>query len=448
MSRFRQLSMTVVLIFSSAAQATTLSAAQADRPNILFLIADDMGIDASPCYPGRELKARMPNLERLCARGLVYDKVWTYAVCSPTRAALTTGRYGFRTGIGFVIDPQAPADLALSEKEVSLHRLLASAPKPYAVAHIGKWHLAHRDIAETHPAKMGVAHFDGHLPGTPMPGYGQWNRTVNGKSTRSTEYMTSAFTNAAIDWIGGQSQPWLMWLAYTAPHEPYHVPPSHLHSRTDIVATPEAARARPLASFHAMLEALDTEIGRLLASLTQEVAANTLVIFLGDNGSAREVYRGDAEQGRSKGTLYQGGISVPLIIAGAGVTRMGERDDTLIDATDLFATISDVASAPVTHKIDGRSFKSTFATAGSAAPKLVYSELFGSWLRGPRRQSLGWTLRDDRYKLIQWEQGTAALFDLVQDPNETRDLLASPVSPGIEERAARLRAANEALKLR
>lgn len=430
----------------AASQVMPVSAGQSDRPNILFLIADDMGIDASPCYPGREPKARMPNLERLCARGIVYDKVWTYALCSPTRAALTTGRYGFRTGIGFVIDPQAPADMALSEKEVSLHRLLASAPDPYAVAHIGKWHLAQRAIAENHPAKMGVAHFDGYLSGAPAPGYGQWNRTVNGKSARSTEYMTSAFTNAAIDWIGRQNRPWLMWLAYSAPHTPYHVPPSHLHSRTDLTSAAEAARENPLPHFHAMLEALDTEIGRLLASLAPDVAANTLVIFLGDNGSAREVYRGDADGGRSKATLYQGGIAVPLIVAGAGVTRQGERDDTLVDATDLFATIADVASVPVAHSIDGRSFKGTFSTAGSAAPKLAYSELFGSWLRGPRRQSLGWTVRDERYKFIQWEQGSSALFDLVEDPNETRNLLAGPSSPVIAERAARLRMANAALK--
>jgi len=451
------------LLAAALAIAAALGTARAQslRPNILFIIADDLGLDASPCYPGDRPKPPMPNLERLCSRGVVYDNAWTTPLCSPTRATLITGRYGFNNGIGFVINAESSPDMALSEKEITLHRLLGEARAPYAVGHFGKWHLAHQKIAESHPLKMGVTHFDGHLPSTPVPGYSHWMRTTNGKTAVSTEYMTTAFTDAAIAWIGKQRQPWLAWLAYTAPHDPFHLPPAHLHSKRSLDPSTSAIQADPQPYFDAMLEALDTEIGRLLESLAPETRANTLVIFLGDNGTDPRVYRGNAPRtqlwrdSRSKPSLYQGGIAVPLIVAGAGVKRRGEREGALVDASDLFPTIAEIAGARVAHRIDGVSFAKTFSKAGAGARKFAYSELFGEpWIRTPKgvrvqlRSLLGWTVRDERYKLIQWEDGRAALFDLAVDPDENSNLLSSALEPALESRLKALREANDALKRR
>jgi len=170
----------------------------ATAPNILLIIADDMGIDASPCYDFGPEKPAMPTLEQLCRDGLVFDQVWATPMCSSTRATLLTGRYGFRTGIGAAVGKNT-LDGGISLNEVSIQQVLTQqAPVNYATAVIGKWHLADRNNGgANNPTNMGVDYYAGLLAGVHQD-YFNWQRTENGITQTVTDYATTVFTNDAL----------------------------------------------------------------------------------------------------------------------------------------------------------------------------------------------------------------------------------------------------------
>lgn len=138
-----------------------------------------------------------------------------------------------------------------------------------------------------------------------MRSYWNWTLTENGTQTKQDTYITSKFTDLAIDWTQKQNNPWFLWLAYTAPHTPFHLPPNELHSQNNLENTEEAIEKNPLPYYQAMLESLDTEIGRLLDSMSQEERENTLIIFMGDNGTPNQVIQAPYEKRKAKGSLYQ-----------------------------------------------------------------------------------------------------------------------------------------------
>jgi arylsulfatase B len=133
-------------------------------------------------------------------------------------------------------------------------------------------------------------------------------------------YSTSVFTDEAIAWIAKQHGPWFLWLAYTAQQGPFHLPPASLHTRRDLDGTALDTAAQPLPYYLAMLESLDSELGRLLSTLSTRQRENTTVIFVGDNGTPDEVVQAPYYKFKAKSTIFEGGIHVPLVIAGAGVT--------------------------------------------------------------------------------------------------------------------------------
>ena len=319
-------------------------------PNILLIIADDMGLDATPNYNVGTEKPTMPNLESLINTGITFDNAWATPICSPTRATILTGKYGFRTG---VLD--ATNNNEISTTETSLQKYLDEhAPTPYANAIIGKWHLSGRSNGgRNNPSQMGISHYAGLLTGA-HDNYWNWDFTENGQQTTKTEYATTVFTDLAINWVSQQQNPWFLWLAYTAPHTPLHLPPESLLQNNTLTGTTSDIDANPLSYYFAMLQALDTEIGRLLNAIDRD---NTLIIFIGDNGSARRVIQSPYRASRAKGTVYQGGVHVPLIISGKGVTRTNQRESAFINSTDLFATIADIANTGTTNIHDSQSFK-------------------------------------------------------------------------------------------
>ena len=178
--------------------------------------------------------------------------------------------------------------------------------------------------------------------------------------------------------------------------------------------------------YFAALEALDSEMGRLLNSLSPEVRANTVVIFIGDNGSHDTVSQGfDPE--KTKFTVYEGGIHVPMVIAGEGVTQMGTREDALINITDLFATIAEMAGNREVSQQDSVSFMDALTSPNFAGREYAYSEFrFDDG-------STAWTARNHQYKLIEYSDGRRELYDLSVDLFESNDLLADGIS---EEMAA------------
>lgn len=397
-------------------------------PNILLVIADDMGLDASPCYPEGAAKPAMPTLERLCQDGVVFDNFYATPVCSSTRATILTGRYGFRTGVGAAVGRNSSNGLALSE--TTLFQFLDRyAPQKYAHAVIGKWHLATDDNGgNEHPSMAGVGFYSGVISGT-IEDYYHWPRTQNGATETVDEYITTALTDNAIHWIADQGdEPWFLWLAHVAPHLPIHLPPDNLYTNQNLDGSQDSIRSRPLDYYFASLEALDAELGRLLGTMAKEIRDNTVVIFLGDNGTPNRTVQSPYARKRAKASLYEGGIHVPLVIAGQGVTRHGQREGALVNSTDLFATIANIAGiAPDASDHwpeDSVSFEPLLTSDQKSPRQYAYSELFGA--PGKRGiQAEGRVIRDGRWKYLETNGDGEQLFDLSTDPYEEIDLLQS-----------------------
>lgn len=371
------------------------------KPNILLIIADDMGLDASPGYDYGSIKPYMPNIEDLSKTGITFSNVWSNPTCSPTRATILTGKYGFRTNV-------LKVDNELSTSETSIQKYLdVNLNKEYNHAVIGKWHLS-KDI--NHPTDMGINYYSGSIGGG-LQSYWNWNLTENGETINSTEYTTTKYTDLAIDWVKNQTQPWFLWLAHNAPHTPFHLPSTNLHYQGDLPTDQASIDASPTPYYMAMLETMDTEIGRLLSSMTSEKKDNTIVIFIGDNGTPNQVVQEYPSQ-RAKGSLYQGGINVPMIIAGKNVTRINETEDALINTTDLFATIATIAGISVSNINDSQSFKDLLSNSDAKKRDYTYAET-----------ELGVSIRNSTHKYLLFNDGSEAFYELSNDPLEIKNLL-------------------------
>lgn len=397
---------------------------QSSDPNILLIIADDMGLDATPGYSVGSVKPNMPNLQNMIANGVSFQNLWSYPTCTPTRSSIITGKYGFRTDVMRVGD-------VLSTSETSLQTYLDDQNSGYSHAVIGKWHLAK---GVKHPNRMGVDYYAGLLKGT-APSYTNWTFTENQANTNSTDYITTKFTDLAINWVQQQSSPWFLWLAYTAPHTPFHVPPSNLHSQGNLPSDQASINANPLPYYMAAMEAMDTEISRLLSSMSQAELDNTIIIFIGDNGSPGSVSQ-DYPSGSSKGSLYQGGVNVPMVVSGANVNRLNDTEDALINTTDLFATITDLAGTNTSQINDSYSFKELLSsTTSSLARDYAYTEY-----RKPNGNT-EYTIRNTTHKYILFANGNEALYNLQSDFFETNNLLDNlPLSASDQQQLTDLQA--------
>lgn len=382
---------------------TVTTASTSTSPNILFVISDDQGKDASAEYSLSSDVPLTPNLTALADNGVIFENLWVSPTCSPTRAALITGKHGTRTNVF------SPGD-ALPASETILQQHLKTDPSggAYASAMIGKWHLGG---GQSGPNDFGLDHFAGIIAGG-VNDYFNWNFNVNGSTSNSTNYVTTELTDQAINWVGNQTTPWFLWLSYNAPHTPFHLPPTTLHSRS-LTGTTADINANPRPYYLATIEALDTEFGRFWGSLSAAEQANTIVIYIGDNGTPPQVIDDTIQQRGNKGNLYQGGVNTPMFVSGAGVTRMGEREDALINHTDFFPTIAELTGAILPNFNDGKSFKGLLSAASPGPQDYTYTE-----------QDTDWTIRNDQYKLIEdIGTGVQQLYDLLANPEESANLL-------------------------
>jgi arylsulfatase A-like enzyme len=252
-----------------------------------------------------------------------------------------------------------------------------------------------------------------------------WTKTVNGKQkSGSTNYATTDVVDDAVAWIQANgSQPWFAWVAFNAAHWPLHKPPKHLHGYDSLPGTPAHISANPRPYFEAMVEAMDTEIGRLLSAVDR---TNTHIIFIGDNGTEPNLIQPPYFSSHAKYTLYEGGIKVPLIIAGPAVVNPGRTNDTLTHAVDLFATILELAginvaaTVPASTTMDSHSLLSVLQ-GGTDSSRCVYAELFST---SAPTASDGRALRNSQFKLIRFNSVREEFYDLLADPYERTNLLA------------------------
>lgn len=412
------------------------------QPNVLFILADDVGTDPIGVYGDHPVPARTPVIDSLAQQGLLFRNTWAAPVCSPARATLLTGRHGFRTGIGWnipyladgmVIGSGGPAGLMWSEH--FLPRMLQQAG--YHTAIVGKWHLSNTITgSEMHPILTGFQHHAGPLV---LGGYHNWTKNLAGswgfQQFNVPEYSTSVFVDDALTFIDAAgSQPWYLWLAFLSAHEPLHVPPLELLSpetQTELAAgTPTGPQMH-----RAMVEAMDTEIGRLLAGIDPAVLQNTLVIFMADNGTLSDGIEEPASVSGAKGAMAEGGIRVPLILSGAGVVEPGREVHRLTNSVDIYATVLDLAGVPLPAApvIDGRSLKPLMQDPGAGpVRRYSYAEKFepnGFVPKSKNRRAI----RDERFKLWQilapLDDKPLRLYDLQLDPLEQDNLLGPSAPP-------------------
>jgi arylsulfatase B len=401
------------------------TAVQAQQRNVVLIIADDLGTDYLGFYENHGDTAAMPNIRALLQRGVRFQNAWSNPICSPTRAGILTGRYSFRTGVGTAVGGVSGGpSLAMTEK--TLPQLLETYQPNIAKANIGKWHLHGSQAANLmNPNLLGYDHYSGLFIGT-LPSYTNWSKVTNGVTSTVTTYATTETVNDAIAWTSAQTNPFFLWLAFNAPHSPFHLPPAGLHSYTNLSGLAQDIAQNPEAYYKASIEALDTEIGRLFASLKlQGKFDNTDFIFIGDNGDPQQTAQ-NANPARSKGTIYQAGVHVPMIIAGPSVTNPGRVSGALVNTVDLFSTIIEMfgyanwpSQIAADKPVDSKSLMPILTNTSTSERAWAFTEVF----KPITEAEDGKTMRNTDYKLLRFNNGAEAFYNLTLDPDESNNLL-------------------------
>lgn len=303
------------------------------QPNIVFILADDLGWN-DVSYHGSEI--RTPHIDSLAEQGLELDRYYAFPLCSPTRAALMTGRSPLRLGVDVPVE--ASGGLPLDEH--LLPETLRAAG--YQTFFAGKWHLGLERV-DSHPYRRGFDRTYGHLgPSVDYfshvwEGGLDWHR--DGTVLREVGYTTDLIAEESVRYIKERDQtaPMFLYVSFNAPHTPLQAPEEYLNRNAHV----EDPHRRMYA---AMVTALDDGVGEILAALEAEgIAQDTLLIWASDNGAGRNVGGSNLPLRGGKGNVFEGGIRVPAVVRWLDVLPAGERFDQMITALDWFPTLASAA---------------------------------------------------------------------------------------------------------
>ncbi|MBM3241607.1 N-acetylgalactosamine 6-sulfate sulfatase [Candidatus Poribacteria bacterium] len=395
-----------------------------ERPNIIFILADDLGYGDLSSYGAKDLHT--PNLDSLVASGIRFDNFYANCpVCSPTRASILTGQYPDMVGVPGVIRTHPYANFGyLASHAVMLPEVLKRAG--YDTAIIGKWHLGLE--SPNTPNERGFDHFHGFL-GDMMDDYYSHRRhdinymRLNDKEIDPEGHATGLFTEWSLDYIksrGKFKQPFFLYLAYNAPHTPIQPPEEWL----DRVREREQGIDENRAKLVALIEHFDDGIGKVLKALSESgLTDNTLIIFTSDNGGQLNVGASNGALRGGKGEMWEGGIREPMFAVWPGRVKPGSCSSSVVLTMDLFPTMCEAAGADFSHEIDGRSILPTVF----GEPTTEEDERFLFWVRregGPHYggQSF-YAVRYGNWKLLQnipFEP--LKLYNLQNDPQEENPL--------------------------
>ena len=407
----------------------------ADKPNILLILSDDHGYADTGFTGCKDIPT--PNLDRLAKSGVRCTSGYvTHAFCSPTRAALMTGRYQQRFGHEFnpVYDP-----LDLKEGLPLTEKLLPAFLKDagYVTGWIGKWHLG---ASPTHtPQARGFKETFGFIGGGHQflnwkPDQRQYTLPIerDGQPVEVTSHLTTVFGEEAAAFVKRHArEPWFLYLAFNAPHTPHQPTPERLA---------RFAHLKPLrAKYAAQVSLMDDAIGAALDAVKQSgQESRTLVFFFSDNGGA-EVNASDNTPLRSfKGQLYEGGVRVPFLVSWPGRLPAGKDYAHPVSSLDVFATALGRAGVPMPtdYKYDGVDLVPFLAGEEHGVP---HERLF--WRAGAGQR---WAMREGDWKLVRLKDRPDELYDLAADLGEKNDL--SSAKPEVVKRfAATLDAWNKEL---
>ena len=392
------------------------------QPNIVVIVADDLGYGDLSCYGAPDLKT--PHLDRLMASGLRFTNFYANCpVCSPTRAALLTGKYQELVGVPGVIRTKPTSNWGYLTPSATL--LPAELKKQgYATAAVGKWHLGLDD--PSHPNSRGFDHFHGFL-GDMMDDYythtrqGQHYMRLNKEKVDPEGHATDIFTRWAVEYLEQQvkeENPFFLYLAYNAPHTPIQPPREWVEK----VKAREEGIGNRRARLVALIEHMDDGIGRVIASLkANDQWENTLLFFVSDNGGQLNVGANCGQLRGGKQDMYEGGLRVPACAVWPGVIKPATSTFTAV-TMDIFATALQAAGGTPADELDARSFLPLLKTGMQVAEE---RDLFFTRREGNLRYMGGcsWALKRGPWKLLKnrpmepWE-----LYHLGRDPLETTDL--------------------------
>ena len=380
---------------------------QQQSPNILLIIADDLGIDSTPGFGITSDLPVTPTLDSFREKGLSYTNCWAAPQCSPTRAAIMSGKFGIKTG---VMRPP----LILDTSHTSLFtKIKEQSITDYSMGLIGKWHLGGSDTGNySHPLDSGVPYYEGVFT-SQVDDYYDWTKVNSeGNEEQVKEYATTHLTNNAISWIDNQTKPWFLWLAHVAPHSPFQAPPEGTYT-----TTPTDNRT----TYLSMVENLDFEINRLISSMDNETLENTVIIFIGDNGTPGQA-NNYWPAGHAKSSIYEGGIRVPLIITGKSIERVNEVEASLVQATDLHATILELAGVKLLGGTENSlSLKPSLSFENQVLKKINYTDYESG-------NTEYWATRNNTYKLIEDENGNEEFYNIITDLKEETNLIGNLTS--------------------
>lgn len=394
--------------------AATAAAAQSSRPNVVILLADDLGWH-DVGFHGSEI--RTPNIDRLAGQGVRFERAYSFPVCSPTRSGLMTGRSPMRLGTGYtVIRPWSDYGIPVSERFMPQ----AFHDTGYQTAITGKWHLGHayrRFLPNARGFDLAYGHLNGALDYFTHERDGglDWNR--NGKSLREEGYTTSLLAGEACRFVKSRdkSRPFFLYVPFNAPHAPLQAPPEFLDHYAGI-ADPKRR------SYAAMTAAMDHAVGRILDTLESEkVARDTLVLFFSDNGGPVGQGATNTPLRGAKASCFEGGIRVPAVMRYPGRLPAGVVSQQVMTMMDYFPTLAAAAGIPVgPHQpFDGTNLWPAI-TAGKTVER---GEIFFSVQAGGAEHYAALTPEWKLVRTIPREgQSRSLLFRIIEDPNETTDL--------------------------
>jgi arylsulfatase len=406
------------LQMSAACAGATLAAAPQRPPNIVMIYCDDLGYGDLGCYGS---KIRTPNIDRMAAEGMRFTQFYSAnPVCSPSRAALLTGRYPTRTGVPNVL--MAPDKTGLAENETTLAALLK--PQGYKTICIGKWHLGHQP--QYLPTKRGFDEYFGIPYSNDMTPRPLMHNTEIIEEPAVLETLTPRYTQQALEFIErSKNSPFFLYMPHTFPHIP-------------LAASPRFRGHSPLGLYGDVVEELDWSVGEVLAKLKQDGLDNrTLVMFSSDNGPW---YQGSPGQLRGrKGSTYEGGVREPFLARFPGRIPRGAVCRGVAGTIDVLPTVAHLTGAALPKlPVDGIDI---WPLLSGARPSLDREVLlyFDSWNLQCARWGK-WKLHVARYNTFAYSPAPAGgrvnlplqqpeLYDIEQDPTEAYD--AAPQNPAV-----------------
>lgn len=403
--------------------AVSVCACADDRPNMLVILADDLGYGDLACCGAEDMQT--PHLDKLFSRGMRFTNFYANCpVCSPTRAALLSGRYQERVGVPGVIRTHAENNWGYLDPKAVLLPAVAGR-HGYHTGIVGKWHLGLE--SPNTPIERGFDHFHGFL-GDMMDDYYNHRRHGNNYMYLNTTeidpegHATDLFTEWAIDYLNDRrmhEQPFLLYLAYNAPHTPIQPPEEWV----DKVKARESGITDRRAKLVALIEHMDDGIGKVLTALeTNGQSDNTIVVFTSDNGGQLDVGANNGPLRDGKQSVYEGGLKVPAAVVWPDRIRPGSVTPFRAMSMDILPTLFAAAGIPIEHNIEGRSF---LPTLHRETQPVLREQMFFCRREGGLRYG-GKTIEaviDGPWKLLQnspWQP--LELYNIDEDPAEENNL--------------------------